>query len=104
MVPFPLKNMFLIKKGNNQHKNNIFNGNSTMRTASSRTCDLPKFHQIPAYVALLREKSLIFIKNLHFRRSTDELRPRERSHEFRTGLLISTIPRMSSVALVTAEL
>ena len=27
-------------------------------------------------------------KNLHFRRSTEELRLRERSHEFRDGLLV----------------
>ena len=45
----------------------FLDGNSTLRTASSRTSMLPKFHQIPAYVALFREKSLNrYLKLLFF--------------------------------------
>ena len=47
-----------------------------------------QIRQHPAHVALFREKSMICSKILHFRRSTEELRPRERSHEFRAGRLV----------------
>ena len=63
-------------------------GNSTPWSASSRGCGHTNSQQIPAYVALFREKSMICLKILHFRRSTEELRPRERSHEFRAGRLV----------------
>ena len=39
-------------------KKYVLYGNSTMRTASKFGANLPNFHQIPAYVALFREKSL----------------------------------------------
>ena len=71
---------------NLQHRSGL--GNSTPWSASSRRCDHTNSRQIPAYVALFREKSLICSKILHFRLPTEELRPRERSHEFRAGRLV----------------
>ena len=54
-----------------------------MRTASKFRANLPNFHQIPAYVALFREKTLIFSlfgqKLLRDETGFD----RERSHDLR---------------------
>ena len=51
-------------------------------------------------MSLLSSKSRISSKSPPGEAEID----RERSHEFRDGLLVLTIPEMSSVALLTAEL
>ena len=75
-----------------------------MRTASKFRANLPNFHQIPAYVALFREKTLCFLlfgqKLLRDEPGFD----RERSHDLRLDARIPGKKNIINFEWMTAEL
>ena len=83
---------------------NTFYGNSTTRTASKFRANLPNFHQIPAYVALFRAKTLNFLlfgqKLLRDEPGFD----RDPSHDLRLDPGIAGKKNIINLEWMTAEL
>ena len=67
----------------------IFTTDSTVPTSGIARRDPSRHVDVIIQILVkIRLMQPFFVKNLCFRRSTEELRPRERSHEFRAGRLV----------------